>query len=80
MQNATNFSLYFSPRFFPNPQDGSLYRYTFGRGGRDPLKKLPFTIPELVANSPCRSNDGIFYIGKNEIYYIIGTIRRFIYI
>ena len=51
------------PRFFPNPQDGSLYRYTMGRG-RDPLKKLPFTIPQLVANSPCRSSDGIFYLGK----------------
>ncbi|XP_063881427.1 serine/threonine-protein kinase/endoribonuclease IRE1-like isoform X2 [Scylla paramamosain] len=51
------------PQFFPNPQDGSLYRYTLGRG-RDPLKKLPFTIPQLVANSPCRSSDGIFYLGK----------------
>ncbi|XP_050691255.1 serine/threonine-protein kinase/endoribonuclease IRE1-like isoform X2 [Eriocheir sinensis] len=51
------------PQFFPNPQDGSLYRYTMSRG-RDPLKKLPFTIPQLVANSPCRSSDGIFYLGK----------------
>ncbi|XP_068244652.1 serine/threonine-protein kinase/endoribonuclease IRE1 isoform X2 [Palaemon carinicauda] len=51
------------PQFFPNPQDGSLYRYTLGRS-RDPLKKLPFTIPQLVANSPCRSSDGIFYLGK----------------
>lgn len=50
------------PQFFPNPQDGSLYRYNLGRG-RDPLKKLPFTIPQLVANSPCRSSDGIFYLG-----------------
>lgn len=53
------------PQFFPNPQDGSLYRYTLGRG-RDPLKKLPFTIPQLVANSPCRSSDGIFYLGKKN--------------
>lgn len=51
------------PQFFPNPQDGSLYRYTL-TGNRDPLKKLPFTIPQLVANSPCRSSDGIFYLGK----------------
>ncbi|XP_045598023.2 serine/threonine-protein kinase/endoribonuclease IRE1 isoform X2 [Procambarus clarkii] len=51
------------PKFFPNPQDGSLYRYTLGRN-REPLKKLPFTIPQLVANSPCRSSDGIFYLGK----------------
>lgn len=51
------------PQFFPNPQDGSLYRYTLGRS-HEPLKKLPFTIPQLVANSPCRSSDGIFYLGK----------------
>lgn len=63
--NYKTFFLHFyshSPQFFPNPQDGSLYRYTLGRG-RDPLKKLPFTIPQLVANSPCRSSDGIFYLG-----------------
>ncbi|XP_076066582.1 serine/threonine-protein kinase/endoribonuclease Ire1 isoform X2 [Oratosquilla oratoria] len=51
------------PKFFPNPQDGSLYRYTIGQG-QDPLKKLPFTIPQLVSNAPCRSSDGIFYFGK----------------
>lgn len=27
-------------------------------------QKLPFTIPELVHASPCRSSDGIFYTGK----------------
>lgn len=30
------------------------------------LKKLPFTIPELVANAPCRSTDGILYTGKKS--------------
>ncbi len=35
-----------------------------GRGLKDPLKKLPFTIPELVAASPCKSSDGILYTGK----------------
>ncbi|KAB7504891.1 Serine/threonine-protein kinase/endoribonuclease IRE1 [Armadillidium nasatum] len=63
IQNPSNSDDPPIPKFFPNPQDGSLYRYTAGRG-REPLKKLPFTIPELVANSPCRSTDGIFYIGK----------------
>ncbi|CAL4069846.1 unnamed protein product, partial [Meganyctiphanes norvegica] len=61
--NPTDSSQQSVPRFFPNPQDGSLYRYTLGRSA-DPLKKLPFTIPQLVANSPCRSSDGIFYLGK----------------
>lgn len=28
------------------------------------LQKLPFTIPELVQASPCRSSDGILYTGK----------------
>ena len=31
---------------------------------KEPLKKLPFTIPELVAASPCKSTDGILYTGK----------------
>ncbi len=35
-----------------------------GGGLKDPLKKLPFTIPELVAASPCKSSDGILYTGK----------------
>uniref|UniRef100_A0A670XTY7 non-specific serine/threonine protein kinase n=1 Tax=Pseudonaja textilis TaxID=8673 RepID=A0A670XTY7_PSETE len=28
--------------------------------------KLPFTIPELVQSSPCRSSDGVIYTGKKE--------------
>ena len=28
------------------------------------LKKLQFTIQQLVTSSPCRSSDGIFYSGK----------------
>ncbi|KAK3929300.1 Serine/threonine-protein kinase/endoribonuclease IRE2 [Frankliniella fusca] len=49
-----------SPLFLPDPKDGSLYVY----GGSEALKKLPFTIPQLVAQSPCRSSDGILYTGK----------------
>lgn len=47
--------------FLPGPRDGSLYLF-----GRDPeaLKRLPYTIPQLVANSPCRSSDGILYTGR----------------
>lgn len=47
----------------PDPKDGSLYLLG-GTDKADSLKKLPFTIPELVASSPCRSSDGILYTGK----------------
>lgn len=47
--------------FLPDPKDGSLY--LFGTE-TESLKKLPFTIPQLVANSPCRSSDGILYTGR----------------
>lgn len=49
------------PMFLPDPRDGSLYLF-----GRDlgVLKKLPFTIPQLVASSPCRSSEGILYTGR----------------
>lgn len=30
------------------------------------LKKLPYTIPQLVASAPCRSSDGILYSGKKK--------------
>ncbi|XP_011874492.1 PREDICTED: serine/threonine-protein kinase/endoribonuclease IRE1-like [Vollenhovia emeryi] len=49
------------PMFLPDPRDGSLY--LFGRES-EALKKLPFTIPQLVASSPCRSSDGILYTGR----------------
>ncbi|XP_076241696.1 serine/threonine-protein kinase/endoribonuclease Ire1 isoform X2 [Calliopsis andreniformis] len=45
----------------PHPKDGSLY--VFGTE-TEALKKLPFTIPQLVASSPCRSSDGILYTGR----------------
>ncbi|CAK9817696.1 Serine/threonine-protein kinase/endoribonuclease ire-1 [Anthophora quadrimaculata] len=50
-----------TPMFLPDPKDGSLY--VFGTE-TEALKKLPFTIPQLVANSPCRSSDGILYTGR----------------
>jgi serine/threonine-protein kinase/endoribonuclease IRE1 len=51
----------FRPLFLPDPKDGSLY--VLGSSEREALKKLPFTIPQLVASSPCRSSDGILYTG-----------------
>lgn len=47
--------------FLPDPRDGSLYLFSRDLGV---LKKLSFTIPQLVANSPCRSSEGILYTGR----------------
>ncbi|XP_053564106.1 serine/threonine-protein kinase/endoribonuclease IRE1 [Bombina bombina] len=61
------------PAFLPDPNDGSLY--TMGRKNNEGLTKLPFTIPELVQASPCRSSDGILYMGKKQdIWYVIDII------
>ncbi|KAL0993143.1 hypothetical protein UPYG_G00103770 [Umbra pygmaea] len=48
------------PAFLPDPNDGSLY--SLGGKNNEGLTKLPFTIPELVQASPCRSSDGILYM------------------
>lgn len=56
------------PVFLPDA-DGSIY---LSSGDSKPLKKLPFTIPQLVANSPCKSSDGIFYTGKKiDVWFSI---------
>ncbi|XP_069762136.1 serine/threonine-protein kinase/endoribonuclease IRE1 isoform X3 [Narcine bancroftii] len=52
------------PAFLPDPNDGSLY--VMGGTAEDGLMKLPFTIPDLVHSSPCRSSDGILYTGKKQ--------------
>ncbi|CAG0888450.1 unnamed protein product [Darwinula stevensoni] len=52
------------PSFLPDPKDGSLYMLRTGRSGKETLKKLPFTIPELVSASPTRTTDGVLYSGK----------------
>jgi serine/threonine-protein kinase/endoribonuclease IRE1 len=48
----------------PNPKDGSLYVVNKVPGASESIRKLPFTIPELVSASPTRSSDGILYMGK----------------
>ncbi|XP_057171145.1 serine/threonine-protein kinase/endoribonuclease IRE2 isoform X2 [Ursus arctos] len=45
--------------FLSDPADGSLY--ILGTQKQQGLMRLPFTIPELVHASPCRSSDGVFY-------------------
>ncbi|RXN06394.1 serine threonine- kinase endoribonuclease IRE1-like protein [Labeo rohita] len=52
------------PGFLPDPSDGSLY--VLGGKRKEGLMKLPFTIPELVQSSPCRSSDGVLYTGKKQ--------------
>lgn len=47
--------------FLPDPTDGSLYMYSEEING---LKKMPFSIPQLVTASPCRSSEGILYTGE----------------
>ncbi|KAH9504016.1 Serine/threonine-protein kinase/endoribonuclease IRE1 [Bulinus truncatus] len=60
------------PSFLPDPRDGSLYAIS---ANREPIKKLPFTIPELVTAAPCKSSEGIFYTGsKRDIWLAIDPI------
>ncbi|MFH4974157.1 hypothetical protein AB6A40_000866 [Gnathostoma spinigerum] len=47
--------------FIPDPKDGSLYLLRDGN-----LKKLPYSIPQLVASSPCRTTDGVMYAGSKR--------------
>lgn len=53
--------------FLPDPKDGSLYAVTKDIVG---IKKLPFTIPELVSAAPCRTNDGMLYSGSKKDIWI----------
>ena len=53
-----------SPMFLPDPRDGSLYMVNEDDGsGKTNLRKMSFTIPELVQSSPCKSVDGMLYTG-----------------
>ncbi|KAI1896757.1 hypothetical protein AGOR_G00098100 [Albula goreensis] len=61
------------PAFLPDPNDGSLY--SLGGKNSEGLTKLPFTIPELVQASPCRSSDGILYMGKKQdLWYVVDLL------
>ncbi|EDV28277.1 uncharacterized protein TRIADDRAFT_53745 [Trichoplax adhaerens] len=58
------------PTFIPDPKDGSLYRIS--NSIEEEIKKMPFTIPELVQVSPSQSKDGILYTGKKvDLWYVI---------
>ncbi|XP_023979342.1 serine/threonine-protein kinase/endoribonuclease IRE2 isoform X1 [Physeter macrocephalus] len=56
--------------FLSDPADGSLY--ILGMQKQQGLMRLPFTIPELVHASPCRSSDGVFYTGrKQDAWFVV---------
>lgn len=56
------------PQYLPDPRDGSLYQL----GDMGGIKKMPYTIPELVASAPCRSSDGILYSGrKSDTWFLV---------
>uniref|UniRef100_A0A8D1JET1 Serine/threonine-protein kinase/endoribonuclease IRE2 n=1 Tax=Sus scrofa TaxID=9823 RepID=A0A8D1JET1_PIG len=56
--------------FLSDPADGSLY--ILGTHKQQGLMRLPFTIPELVHASPCRSSDGVFYTGrKQDAWFVV---------
>lgn len=62
------------PVFLPDPRDGSLYLIG---DVSEPLKKLPFTVPQLVSSSPCRSSDGILYTGGVKYYTLLINMEAF---
>ncbi|CAD5211338.1 unnamed protein product [Bursaphelenchus okinawaensis] len=51
--------------FLPNPRNGELYLVVDHN-----LRILPFTIPQLVKTSPCKSSDGILYAGSKKDVWI----------
>nr|XP_058892947.1 serine/threonine-protein kinase/endoribonuclease IRE2 isoform X2 [Kogia breviceps] len=56
--------------FLSDPADGSLY--ILGTQKQQGLMRLPFSIPELVHASPCRSSDGVFYTGrKQDAWFVV---------
>lgn len=68
----TPLNIHKSPMFLTNPKDGSLYMYSKSFTN---LKKLPFTIPDLVTASPCKSTDGILYTGyKKDTWFVIDPV------
>lgn len=69
MKVPTDMSDAIIPLFLPDPRDGSIYLLG---DSKEPLKKLPFTVPQLVASSPCRSSDGVLYTGKKkDVWFVL---------
>lgn len=61
----------FGAPYLPDPKDGSLYWVN----PRDGIVKQPYTIPELVAASPCKSSEGILYTGtKRDVWLAVDPV------
>lgn len=57
--------------YLPDPKDGSLYWVN----PVDGIVKQPYTIPELVNASPCKSSEGTLYTGtKKDIWLAIDPV------
>ncbi|XP_076451034.1 serine/threonine-protein kinase/endoribonuclease IRE1-like [Babylonia areolata] len=57
--------------YLPDPKDGSLYWVN----PVDGIIKQPYTIPELVTASPCKSSEGILYTGtKKDVWLAIDPV------
>lgn len=52
--------------YLPDPTTGYLYKLQNDGDNGNELKKLPYTIPELVQRSPCKSSEGILFSGKKS--------------
>lgn len=57
---------YVNAVYLPDPSTGSLYKLQNDGDNGNELKKLPYTIPELVQRSPCKSSEGILFSGKKS--------------
>jgi serine/threonine-protein kinase/endoribonuclease IRE1 len=62
----TNINEYINSVYLPDPSTGSLYKLQNNGDNGNELKKLPYTIPELVQRSPCKSSEGILFSGKKS--------------
>lgn len=62
----TNINDYINAVYLPDPSTGSLYKLQNDGDKGNELKKLPYTIPELVQRSPCKSSEGILFSGKKS--------------
>lgn len=61
-----NINDYVNAVYLPDPSTGSLYKLQNDGDNGNELKKLPYTIPELVQRSPCKSSEGILFSGKKS--------------
>lgn len=67
----TNINDYASSVYLPDPVSGSIYKLQNDGDNGNELKKLPYTIPQLVNKSPCKSSDGILYSGKKSDHWFM---------